>query len=504
MAAWSFSWAHSSADFHWIESSSEKARAKAWVSHYKVALADFLSFWEQRGVSFPSSKVQFFIQPNNDETTAKDYMERRFGATWQQQMGSQINTLSGLTHPQALHPLLVNLDGTFSPLLVDAFAQLERLEKFSEKELRDHVAQVLKKGNRLLRLSDADTQPWPNNNLAYGFYEYRGSQADSYLILNRSPRPDVAQDGFDYPEVVFHEVGHGFHYDLWQSQGDYPIDQGFTDSTVNELVADLFSHVYLQTDGCHRRKKPGSSPFEAECSRRMDVNDSLYPNLFEELTASLFAHDGADNVRAFLWSVYQELGREEFSVRLVQAVQKMENDLRSQQKRFADTKWWKDPFLNTYRGIAYPHEVIARFTENICTQPVPQSCAQREKALGEFDHALLANFLKHAPTVAMENGKKWNLLHPADQSLLSVEFGQHAFSAGSLETALWVTDHGVRIPFRMEGPRSMDPTRGFVTFSHKGNDFEFVYLVSGEFEMHKPGASRFLEPAKPIQEPPCG
>jgi hypothetical protein len=478
---------HSSAgaaqvEFVWIASPAEQARSEAWSKSSEIAISDFLSFWRLRGLELPSQRTVIFIAPKDDVAT-DEYMMKRFGGTWRTKLQQHRDALSLAGTPDQAYQASTLLDLEFSPLFAPDWRQLEKWKKLTPREFGKQVNRMIKKIDLYLN-SSTGPMSWPQKSIAYGFFDYRGPSADNWLILNRSPRPDIAYDGFDYPEVVFHELGHALHYSLWQTSSDaFPVDQGLTDTTVNELIADLFSHIYLQTDGCHRRKKAGAPPEALECNRRIDQNDSPFSNLFDELVHGVDGHDGADNVRAFLWKLYQEIGRDDFADRLVPAVSKVRSELIRQHERFKDPSWWKDAFLSTYRAIAYPYAVIARFSEAICKSPAPRICLEKDIALGKFDQALLSDLIAHAPATAMKSGKIWTVLHPQDRRALTLEFGKNEFTPGAEETALWVTDRGIRAPFRIEGEMSTDPAQGFIELQSRSANYRFRYNVKGTFDI---------------------
>jgi hypothetical protein len=282
---------------------------------------------------------------------------------------------------------------------------------------------------------------------------------------------------------MIHELGHAFHYSLWQKlESPFPVDQGYTDVTVNELIADLFAHVFLETDGCHRKKIAGSEPHVPECNRRLNEVESNHGSLFNELLAGLVGHSGADSVRRLAWLIYREIGRDEFARRFVESVDAAGPNLVAQKAAFTDRKWWSDPFLNLYRSVKYPHSVIASMLMSWCAAPTPKACSAMEETVGTFDEDLFKDLLHNSPTHALEQKRTW-AIHEFGETF-TAELGEHEFQPGKKELTLWISSPSDRVPFRKEGPLVLDPVNGYLTFTAKDGR-ALIYTVGGDIRTGK-------------------
>lgn len=353
-----------------IDAFSEASARQRHHHLYQLTLEQ-LKFWHERGASLRPGTLPIFVEPKED-TSISQYISALMHSGWQDTFRKVSDAIS-LQNPEPINlfQILSHLDGAFSPLFSGDFKSKEILEVLSRAE-RSQLSEKLK--NRLDRALAHPEKPvwWRARGLAAAYYEYRGLDSLGLVSLNRSTHP-AELNSWEYDEVITHEVGHLLHYLQWESGEAFPNDFGLQDTTTNELIADFFAHIFLESDGCHRRRlntRPGTN----ECSRRMNSNPN-YPDLQSEIMDSSSGHEGGELARAFLWDSYQRLGREKFSEGFVAAVRALGTFLRQKPFHgFTSSEVFFDPFLRPISADLWQFQVLTKLLQSYCSATAELNC----------------------------------------------------------------------------------------------------------------------------------
>jgi hypothetical protein len=404
-----------------IEVSIEDFKADASATQRRNLLMDIanqqLRFWEEQGAVIRSGSLPIYIQPESS-TTKQEYFSHYLGANWIEQLKPYLKLLQERDLPRSdLFEITRSLDLTLPPFFSGEFHSLEFLKTLSKTEANSAREGIVKRLDRIL-VSHESSVNWRGQNISAAYYEYRGLDSLGLISLNQKTKPNE-KNAWEYDEVLAHEIGHLLHYMQWEKQGVFPNDFALQDTTTNELIADFFGHIFLATDGCHRRRT-SHQPWEEECTRTLNP-EQTFTSIESEILNGFDGHDGGLVARKFLWNSYLKNGRQAFSKAFVLAVQGIESFLRAKNfGRFTKEEYFMDPFLFELMSNRWQHQTLSRLLVLYCDAIIDSDCdrlpelikddvlSNRLESTQDFAPVSLAR-KQQIISIKTDNGNIWGL-----------------------------------------------------------------------------------------------
>lgn len=375
---------------------------KHFVIHHALDAHDFQRFgdivkeldpyfdhWASSVHEMPDEKIRMYIQPSLS-FERKSALRELYGEDFFRQF--KIIEKAAAEKSEQLITLLQHFACSFTPF----FNRALRID-FSIEQAISYVAstkRTIESSDRFGLLDD--------NGMFYGDKDYCSENGNA-ILLGGSSDQTIREHPYLKRDVIFHEIGHAFFYEMLVGITKIP-KRDFTDvSSFNEMLADIMASSYLN-DPKHNMIKNIETGILAP---RRDLSSHTVT-----LTKSLWnsdSHEAAAAIAHLLWELYVVVGLNDFSNMLMSATREIIPRFIHYHQNYSPSSLKRDFFLEA--GVRYLKylEVLRAFSQRMCMSAQKRyrvlACEHLESEfLGdtEPDMAVAKALIRNSPTTMLD------------------------------------------------------------------------------------------------------